>query len=160
MDVFSQEKRSKVMKKIKSKDTQPEMLVRRFLRQNGIGYKKNRADLPGKPDVACSRYRCAIFINGCFWHGHEDCKYYVVPKTRTEWWLAKIARNKANDNLNRERLASLGWRVMTLWECELKPASRELTLSKMLIDLKSQQLDPDPTPRKVLKHSPEECTEE
>ena len=96
-DVHTKEIRSKNMAAIKAKDTKPEMLVRRFLLANGFRYKLHDKSLPGKPDIALPKYKTVIFVHGCFWHGHESCKYYLVPQTRTEWWLNKINGNIAND---------------------------------------------------------------
>src|SRR6266487_4753063 len=96
-DVHDKETRSYNMSRIKSRNTKPELLVRKFLHAHGFRYRLHVKDLPGKPDIVLPKYRTVIFIHGCFWHGHEGCKYFVVPKTRTEWWLTKINSNKAND---------------------------------------------------------------
>jgi DNA mismatch endonuclease (patch repair protein) len=131
-DVHSKETRSYNMSRIRSKDTKPEMLVRKFLHKNGFRYRLHVKDLPGKPDIVLSKYKTVIFIHGCFWHGHEGCKYYVVPKTRTEWWLNKIGTNIGNDS-NAENLLKLaGWKVIKIWECELKKASLEATLANLV----------------------------
>ena len=123
------------MSRIRSKDTKPEMLVRRFLHKNGFRYRLHVKDLPGKPDIVLPRYNTVIFIHGCFWHGHEGCKYYVVPKTRTEWWLHKIGTNMAND-VNAENLLKIaGWNVITIRECELKKAIIDETLTKLIAAL-------------------------
>lgn len=108
------------MSQIKGKDTKPEMLVRKFLHINGFRYRLHVKDLPGKPDIVLPKYKTVIQIHGCFWHGHEGCRYFVVPKTRTGWWVEKINRNKAKDAENERQLREKGWRVMTIWECELK----------------------------------------
>jgi DNA mismatch endonuclease (patch repair protein) len=121
-DVFPPEKRSQVMSRIQGKDTKPEIMVRQYLRTHGFGYRKNVAGLPGKPDIVLTKYRCVIFINGCFWHGHEGCKYFVIPKTRTDWWLAKINRTKERDTENYAQLSKEGWRVFIIWECEIEHA--------------------------------------
>ena len=122
-DVHSKETRSYNMSRIRSKDTKPEMLVRKFLHKNGFRYRLHVKDLPGKPDIVLPKYKTVIFIHGCFWHGHEGCKYYVVPKTRTEWWLEKIGTNSDNDLRAEERLLKLGWKIVKIWECELKNLS-------------------------------------
>lgn len=119
-DVFSPEKRSQVMSRIQGKNTKPEKMVQQYLREHGFGYRKNMAGLPGKPDIVLTKYKCVVFVNGCFWHGHEGCKYFVIPKTRTEWWLAKINRTKERDVENYSQLAEENWRVIVLWECEIK----------------------------------------
>ena len=124
------------MSRIKSKDTKPEMLVRRFLFANGFRYRLHDKKLPGKPDIVLPKYKTVIFINGCFWHGHENCKYFVVPKTRTEWWLDKINGNKANDKKNIKLLKSANWKVIQLFECALKPQKINATLDSIILKLK------------------------
>lgn len=131
-DVHDKETRSYNMSRIKGKDTKPEMLVRKFLHANGYRYRLHVKDLPGKPDIVLPKYKTVIFVHGCFWHGHEGCKYFVVPKTRTDWWLNKINTNKANDIKAIQKLTEQGWRVLTLWECQLKPKVAEETLHKLL----------------------------
>lgn len=119
-DVFTKEKRSLVMSHIRGTDTKLEIKVRRWLRSKGMGYRKNVASLPGKPDIVLSRYKCVIFINGCFWHGHANCRLFVIPKTHTDWWLNKISQTKKNDAHKRLQLEQKGWLVLNLWECELE----------------------------------------
>ena len=131
-DVHDKKTRSYNMSRIKGKDTKPEMVVRRFLFANGFRYRLHDKRLPGKPDIVLPKYETVIFINGCFWHGHAGCKYFVVPKTRTEWWLEKINSNIAGNNKNYELLAEQGWKVIVVWECELKPALREISLQSLL----------------------------
>ncbi len=131
-DVHNKATRSYNMSRIKGKDTKPEMLVRRFLHSQGFRYRLHVKDLPGKPDIVLPKYKTVIFVHGCFWHGHEGCKYYVVPKTRTEWWLSKINGNKVNDQKAFEGLKALGWKVLEVWECELKPACFENSLNNLL----------------------------
>jgi DNA mismatch endonuclease, patch repair protein len=131
-DVHSKEIRSKNMAAIKGKDTKPEMLVRRFLHANGFRYKLHDKTLPGKPDIVLPKYKTVIFIHGCFWHGHKDCKYFVVPKTRTEWWLNKINGNIANDEKAIKALKKDGWKIIMLWECDLKPSVYETILKKLI----------------------------
>src|SRR6218665_2734895 len=97
-DVHSKEIRSYNMSRIKGKDTKPEILVRKFLFAKGLRYRLHDKQLPGKPDLVFPKYKKIVFIHGCFWHGHEGCKYFVVPKTRTDWWLSKINKNKEKDN--------------------------------------------------------------
>jgi len=131
-DVHSKETRSYNMSRIKGKDTKPEMLVRRFLHGQGYRYRLHVRTLPGKPDIVLPKYKTLIFIHGCFWHGHEGCRYYVVPKTRTEWWLNKINRNIENDTKAVKALKKEGWKIITLWECGLKTATIDKTLPKLL----------------------------
>ncbi len=124
------------MSRIRSKDTKPEMLVRRFLFSHGFRYKLHDKSLPGKPDLVLPKYKTIIFIHGCFWHGHESCRYFVVPKTRTEWWLNKISTNKRKDTASEKLLTSAGWKIINIWECEIKNAKhfqeRGLNLLKEL----------------------------
>ncbi len=132
MDVHSKETRSYNMSRIKGKDTKPEMLVRRFLHAHGYRYRLHAKNLPGKPDIVLPKYKTVIFIHGCFWHGHRGCKYFVVPKTRTDWWLNKINGNKENDTKAARALKKDGWRIITLWECDLKASFKNKTLLSLL----------------------------
>jgi DNA mismatch endonuclease, patch repair protein len=131
-DVHNKETRSYNMSQIKGKNTKPEMLVRKFLHANGFRYRLHVKDLPGKPDIVLPKYKTVIFVHGCFWHGHEGCRYFVVPKTRTEWWLKKINSNISNDNKALMALQKKGWKIITLWECELKPTIIEKTLASLM----------------------------
>lgn len=119
-DVYDAAKRSAVMARIKSKNTQPELLIRKILTQLGARYRLHRKDLPGSPDVAMPGRRLAIFVHGCFWHGHDCARGSRAPKTNRDYWLAKVARNTARDARNVIDLTSAGWRVETIWECEMK----------------------------------------
>ena len=130
-DVHSKATRSFNMSKIKGKDTKPEMLVRKFLHANGFRYRLHVKDLPGKPDIVLPKYKTVIFVNGCFWHGHKGCKYYVIPKTRTEWWLGKINKTIANDKKAVRALKKEGWKVIEIWECELKLKNSRKTLENL-----------------------------
>jgi DNA mismatch endonuclease (patch repair protein) len=120
------------MSQIKATNTKPEMLVRKFLHANGFRYTLHNKKLPGKPDIVLPKHKTIIYINGCFWHGHSNCKYYVVPKTRTDWWLNKINTNKANDEKAVKALKKEGWKVIIVWECKLKPSKAERTLKGLL----------------------------
>ena len=131
-DVHTKEIRSYNMSRIKGKNTKPEMLVRKFLYANGFRYKLHDKSLPGKPDIVLPKYKTVIFVNGCFWHGHTNCKYFVVPKTRTEWWLNKINGNIANDAKAAKALKKEAWKIINLWECNLKGVKGEKTLQKLL----------------------------
>jgi DNA mismatch endonuclease (patch repair protein) len=131
-DVHDRETRSKNMAAIKGKDTKPEILVRKFLHAQGFRYKLHDKKLPGKPDIVLPKYKTVIFIHGCFWHGHKDCRYFVVPKTRTDWWLNKINSNIANDTKAVKTLKKAGWRIINLWECDLKSIKVTKTFSKLL----------------------------
>jgi len=131
-DVHNKATRSYNMSQIKGKDTKPEMLVRKFLHANGFRYKLHDKSLPGKPDIVLPKYRTVIFVHGCFWHGHKNCKYYVTPKTRTEWWLNKINGNITNDLKSAKFLKQDGWKIITIWECQLKSARIEKSLNSLL----------------------------
>lgn len=124
------------MSRIKGKDTKPEMLVRKFLFSKGLRYKLHDKTLPGKPDMVFPKYKTVLFIHGCFWHGHEGCKYYVVPKTKTEWWLNKINGNMKKDTDSIARLQQLGWKVIVVWECALKPGKVDDTLQNLMKTIK------------------------
>lgn len=119
------------MASIHSKNTKPEILVRKFLWWHGFRYRLNNPRLPGHPDIVLRKYRTCIFVNGCFWHGHEGCKYFVMPRTNTAFWEKKINRNRERDKEEQKRLAEMGWHVIVVWECELKPDKREKTLTSL-----------------------------
>ena len=119
-DVYGPEKRSAVMRRVKGRGTGPELAVRRLIWRLGGRYRLNRADLPGKPDIVLAGRRLAIFVHGCFWHGHDCPRGARVPKANRAYWQAKIARNRARDGVARAALEESGWRVETVWECELK----------------------------------------
>jgi len=135
MDVHSKETRSYNMSRVRSKDTKPEILVRKFLHKNGFRYRLHVKDLPGKPDIVLPKYKTVIFIHGCFWHGHEGCKKADLPKTRTEWWANKINGNIVNDRKVEDLLSLNCWRIITIWTCQLNKSTLEYTLSKLLMDL-------------------------
>jgi len=122
-DVFTPEKRSAVMRRVKGRDTSPELKVRRALTALGARYRLNRKDLPGSPDIVMAGRRLAIFVHGCFWHGHDCARGSRVPKANREYWTAKVARNVARDARAAADLAAAGWRVETIWECDLKDAA-------------------------------------
>ena len=122
-DVHDKATRSYNMSRIRNKDTKPEILVRKFLFANGFRYRLNDKKLPGKPDIVLPKYKTVIFVNGCFWHGHENCKYFKLPATRTEWWKDKIEGNINNDITKHALLREAGYKVMVVWECEVKNKS-------------------------------------
>lgn len=126
MDIWDKRKRSAIMAKIKSKDTKPEWIVRRYLFSRGYRYRKNVKGLPGTPDIVLRKYGIVIFIHGCFWHGHEVDGH--IPYSNSEYWQKKIGRNKQRDERDKAELRQMGWQVMTVWECQLKPAVRQQTL--------------------------------
>ena len=119
-DVHSVRVRSYNMSRIKSKNTKPELVVRKLLHAAGFRFRLHITDLPGTPDIVLKKYETVVFVHGCFWHGHKGCKYFVVPKTRTEFWLNKINRNKTLDEINTAKLLEMGLKVIQIYECELK----------------------------------------
>ena len=131
-DTMTPEQRSRCMSAVKGKDTKPEMIVRRYLFSKGLRYRLHVRKLPGNPDIVLPKYKTVIFINGCFWHGHEGCKYYRLPKSNVEFWETKITNNKNRDVLNEIKLKALGWRVIRIWECEIRRVQdRDQSLEKL-----------------------------
>jgi len=135
-DVHDKKTRSYNMSKIRGKDTKPEILIRKFLHAQGLRFRLHDNKLPGKPDIVLPKYSTIIQIHGCFWHGHEGCKYYVIPKTRTEWWTEKINKTKLKDSENEEKLKKMGWKILTVFECELKKEFKEKTLNNLITQLR------------------------
>lgn len=131
MDKLTKEQRHRCMSAIKSKSTRPELLVRKFLFSRGFRYRLNHPRLPGHPDLVLRKYRTVIFVNGCFWHGHEGCKSYKLPKTNVVFWKNKIMRNQSRDIEEMRQLAAMGWHCITVWECQLKPKVRQQTLDAL-----------------------------
>lgn len=119
-DTMTPEQRSRCMSAVKGKDTKPEMIVRKYLFSKGLRFRLHVRSLPGNPDIVLPKYKAVVFINGCFWHGHEGCKYYRLPKSNVEFWESKITNNKNRDVLNEVKLKELGWRVIRIWECEIR----------------------------------------
>ena len=132
MDNVSKTRRSEIMKAVKSKDTKPEIIVRKFLFANGFRYRLHDKRLPGKPDIKLTKYKTVVFVNGCFWHGHQNCNIYVMPKTNVEFWSNKIQTNVNRDKEKIIRLQALGWKVITVWECQLKKSRIEETLRELI----------------------------
>lgn len=139
MDVHDKKTRSYNMSRIKGTNTKPEEIVRKYLFSKGFRYRKNDKRLPGTPDIVLPKYKTVIFVNGCFWHGHKDCRYFVIPKTNTDFWLNKINTNIERDKRKQEALKELGWNVIVVWECELKSKIVENTLKHLVTQLLSQQ---------------------
>lgn len=125
------------MSHVRGKDTKPEVMVRQFLFAQGFRYRLYRKDLPGKPDIVLPKYKTVIFINGCFWHGHSGCKYATIPEANHDFWLAKISGNIERDKSNHAKLFELGWKVIEIWQCKLKPKFREQTLNNLLTELRN-----------------------
>lgn len=140
MDVHDKKTRSYNMSQIKGKDTKPEEIVRKYLFSKGFRYRKNDKRLPGTPDIVLPKHRTVIFVNGCFWHGHEGCKYFVVPKTNTEFWLSKINANRERDSRNHAALVADGWKVIDVWECELRSLRSLKTLEQLVECLNSESI--------------------
>lgn len=133
-DVHTPKQRSYNMSRIRNKDTKPEELVRKYLFSQGFRYRKNDARLPGKPDIVLPKYKTVIFVNGCFWHKHEGCKYFVWPKNNADFWKNKIESNVTRDDKNHQQLKELGWKVLIIWECELKRSCQAERLER-IVDL-------------------------
>ena len=120
MDTMTPEKRHETMSHIRGKDTKPEVIVRKYLFSKGLRYRKNDRRLPGHPDIVFPKYRTVVFVNGCFWHGHEGCRYFRLPSTNVEFWDAKIRRNRERDAENIRKLETEGWKVLVVWECRFR----------------------------------------
>lgn len=120
------------MSRVRNRDTKPEMLVRKFLFANGLRYRLNDKKLPGKPDIVLPKYKTVIFVNGCFWHGHENCKYFKIPATRTEWWKEKIEGNIKNDEKKHALLREAGYKVIVVWECEIK---KKTVYNRLIVEI-------------------------
>lgn len=138
MDVHSKEVRSYNMSRIKGKDTKPEETVRKYLFSQGFRYRKNDKRLPGTPDIVLPKYKTVIFVNGCFWHGHEGCKYFVWPKNNAEFWHKKIRDNILRDQRKVQALDLLGWKVIVVWECKIK-SDKENTLKNLMKEIKDDE---------------------
>ena len=160
MDKLSPDQRHHCMSSVRSKNTKPEMIVRRGLWARGFRYRLNHKRLPGHPDLVLRKYRTCIFVNGCFWHGHhinlqfDDLQFTIessecckIPKTNREFWVAKIRRNKERDKEEQRKLASMGWHCITVWECELTPKKREETLESIAFTLNHIYLQDHSTPK-------------
>lgn len=130
-DIKTKESRSYNMSRIAGKDTKPEELVRKYLFSKGFRYRKNVRKLPGTPDLVLPKYQTAIFVNGCFWHGHEGCKYFVWPKSNAEFWRQKIETNISRDQRKEAQLRDMGWNVIVVWECELRSPKCQETLERL-----------------------------
>ena len=132
MDVHNKEVRSYNMSCIKGKGTKPEEIVRKYLFSQGFRYRKNDKRLPGTPDIVLPKHKTVIFVNGCFWHGHEGCEYFVWPKNNAEFWKAKILQNIERDKRDFERLENAGWKVIVVWECSLKKTCQQQSLEYLM----------------------------
>ena len=139
VDKVSKEVRSYNMSRIRSKDTKPEILVRSYLFSKGLRFRKNDKRYPRSPDVVLPKYKTIVFVHGCFWHLHEGCKYAVMPKSNVEFWEEKLYGNIERDKRNKKELEEMGWKVITVWECELKKDKVEQTLEKLCVQITSEQ---------------------
>ena len=136
-DVHTPEQRRYNMSCIRGKNTKPEELVRRYLFAQGFRYRKNDARLPGKPDIVLPKYKTVIFVNGCFWHAHKGCKYFVWPKSNVDFWKRKINGNIQRDLCNIQRLSEQGWNIIVIWECQLKKSRFDETLQHLVAQIKN-----------------------
>jgi len=136
-DIFSKSKRSEIMSKISGKETKPEILVRKFLFSKGFRYRKNDKRLAGKPDIVLPKYKTTIFIHGCFWHHHENCSKSALPQTNYDFWKNKIQGNIERDEKNQKKLKEIGWKVIVLWQCEIKNRNLfEKAMTELVIQIK------------------------
>lgn len=138
MDVHTRETRSYNMSQIKYKNTKPEEIVRKYLFGRGLRYRKNDKRLPGHPDIVLPKYKTVVFVNGCFWHIHENCRYFKWPENNAEFWKNKLEGNKKRDRENIQRLSESGWKVIVVWECELKKQIRTERLDKLYFEIVNQ----------------------
>lgn len=136
-DSISKEQRSRNMSHIRSTNTSIEVKVRKHLFSKGFRYRKNVTSLPGKPDIVLPKYKTVVFVHGCFWHRHEGCKYATTPSSNSEYWQNKFSRNIENDKMHVQELNSLGWKVITVWECEIKKSFDE-TMDRVIRELRTQ----------------------
>lgn len=139
MDVHDKETRSYNMSHIRAGKTKPEEIVAKYLFSAGFRYRRNVKKLPGTPDIVLKKYKTVIFVNGCFWHMHEGCKYFVWPQDNAEFWRKKLFANKERDEKEQIELARLGWNVIVVWECELKKDKREATLQNLVATLRENR---------------------
>jgi DNA mismatch endonuclease (patch repair protein) len=140
-DVHTKEVRSYNMSRIRSKNTKPEMQLRKILFASNFRFRLHLKELPGKPDIILKKYNTVIFVHGCFWHGHENCRFFKIPKTRTEWWDNKIKKNKNLDMQHEFDLKELGWNIIIVYECQLKKDKLEKTVQKLISTLRSNYED-------------------
>lgn len=139
MDVHDKKTRSYNMSCIKNKNTKPEDIVAKYLFSQGFRYRRNVKKLPGTPDIVLRKYNTVIFVNGCFWHMHDGCEYFVWPKDNAEFWRNKLLRNKERDVEKIEQLKKLGWTVLIVWECQLKHGNSESTLQKLVKSIRNMK---------------------
>jgi DNA mismatch endonuclease (patch repair protein) len=136
-DIFSKEKRSEIMSRIRGKHTGPELVVRRALFAQGFRFRVHVKELPGKPDIVLPKYNSVVIVDGCFWHGHRKCKLFKMPKTRVTFWRQKIEGNRARDLKNQRKLRTLGWKVIRVWECQLSARRYQKTIERIIEKLQT-----------------------
>lgn len=134
-DIFSKNKRSEIMSKISAKNTKPEIILRKALFKRGYRYRINYKKLPGKPDIVLSKYKTVIFVNGCFWHAHANCKDAHLPKSNVEFWKKKIDSNIERDNRNIQQLKNMGWNILVIWECEINKKNIDSLINRIVCSL-------------------------
>ena len=139
-DVHSKETRSYNMSRIKGKDTKPEVLVRKYLFSKGLRFRKNDKRYPGHPDIVLPKYKTIIFVHGCFWHFHENCRYAVIPSSNVDFWKKKLNGNRLRDERNKKALTEMGWNVIVIWECQLKKCKRDQTLEDLYLEIISHAI--------------------
>ena len=140
-DKHTPEQRSYNMSRIKGKETKPEIILRKALFAKGFRYSLHSKKLPGKPDIVLRKYKTVIFVNGCFWHGHEGCRYFVIPKTRTDFWMKKITGTIGRDLKKNNELDDLGWKILTVWECELKKDKLEEIVENLILKIRGKKTE-------------------
>lgn len=140
MDNRSKEARSKNMSNIPSKDTKPEETVRKFLFSKGYRYRKNVSSLPGKPDIVLPKYKTVVFVNGCFWHAHKGCKWFVPPKSNIDFWNKKFEYNITRDRNNYHKLYEMGWTVLIVWECKIRHDNPQKILNDLVSEIENGKL--------------------
>ena len=145
-DIMTPEQRHRCMAAIKGKDTKPELIVRKYLFSRGLRFRIQVCKLPGRPDIVLRKYRTVIFVDGCFWHGHEGCRYFRLPKSNIDFWRAKIERNTARDARNEAELTAQGWRVLRVWECDIRTVATRDAFLRHLYDTITTPAVPDMPP--------------
>ena len=138
-DVLTPEQRHYNMSRIRGKDTKPEEIVRKYLFSKGLRYRKNDKRYPGHPDIVLPKYKTVVFVHGCFWHMHEGCRYAKLPKTNTEFWKEKLSRNRERDKNEQRILREMGWKVLVVWECEIKKDKQQETLERLFMNITHQK---------------------
>ncbi len=137
MDIWTKQKRSEVMSRIRGKNTKPEMILRSELFKRGFRFRVHRKDLPGKPDIVLQKYKTIIFVHGCFWHFHKECKEGRIPSSNSSFWKEKLIKNIAKDKKDKKECEALGWNVIIVWEREIEKKLNE-TIEKLIVNIKNQ----------------------